>query len=102
MIFSKYEVAVAEFRRFVESTAYVTDAERNAGGKESYWALDQDADWNNPRWASWRKPNQYHGNEDRDAVSCAVVGAWPPSWRTAAAAALLAWDCTHTVSNILV
>ncbi|MCL2244123.1 MAG: SUMF1/EgtB/PvdO family nonheme iron enzyme [Treponema sp.] len=46
----KYEVTVGEFRRFVNATGYITDAEKSGGGYvwTTEWELKSDANWKNP------------------------------------------------------
>ena len=63
----KYEVTVGQFRRFVEATAYRTDAERNADGNEGCYAYTTDEGWN-WRWGrSWRRPG-YSVGDDQPVV----------------------------------
>ncbi len=69
----KYEVTVKQFRAFVETTGYRTDAEKDAGGSDGCYAIDHGdseslPDWRD--WASWRKPNKHQDNRDKDPVSC--------------------------------
>lgn len=49
---AKHETTVGQFRRFVESTQYVTDGEKNGGGH----AHDARAVWKHREGVSWRKP----------------------------------------------
>lgn len=49
---SKHETTVAQFRRYVEATKYVTDGEKNDGGH----AHDALAVWIHRPGTSWRKP----------------------------------------------
>lgn len=68
----KYEVSVGEFRRFVEETGYLTDAEKGAGDLGGCWIYMQD---NRPQWAyragaTWRNPNPYLVDDDRYPVTC--------------------------------
>jgi formylglycine-generating enzyme required for sulfatase activity/lysophospholipase L1-like esterase len=48
----KHEATVGQFRRFVESSKYVTDGEKNGGGH----AHDDNAVWLHRPGTSWRKP----------------------------------------------
>jgi formylglycine-generating enzyme required for sulfatase activity len=69
----KYEVTVAQFRKFVNDTGYRTDAEKNAGGYNGCWAYDVDnkeKQWEYRDWANWKNPNKYQENQDRHPVSC--------------------------------
>jgi formylglycine-generating enzyme required for sulfatase activity len=69
----KYEVTVAEFKRFVEVTGYVTDAEKGTGGSKGCIAYDQEDKekaWAYREWASWKTPNKYQPNIDSHPVSC--------------------------------
>ncbi|AFL76337.1 SUMF1/EgtB/PvdO family nonheme iron enzyme [Thiocystis violascens] len=69
----QFEVSVKEFKRFAEATGYRTDAQRDVGGLDGCWTLDQDdkADaWGYRSWANWQKPNRYQATRDQDPVSC--------------------------------
>ena len=46
----KYEVAVGQFRRFVEATGYKTDAEKGTGFRESKVNIAEDASWRKPHF----------------------------------------------------
>lgn len=48
---AKYEVTVGQFRKFVEVTGYITDAERDKGAyiyNSVKWVVEPDANWKNP------------------------------------------------------
>ncbi|MDE0301350.1 MAG: SUMF1/EgtB/PvdO family nonheme iron enzyme [Candidatus Poribacteria bacterium] len=49
----KYEVTNRQFEKFVDSTGYVTDAERQGWG----FLWDGSNEWPRPRGASWRAPH---------------------------------------------
>jgi sulfatase modifying factor 1 len=70
----KYEVTVAQFRRFVAQTGYVTEAERGSpgleGGKPGGWGF-KDGDWQFVEGLSWRKPG--YAQEDSHPV---VLVSW--------------------------
>ena len=68
----KYEVTVQEFRRFVEATDYITDAEKSTDGNSGCWAYakDEEKQSNWHRWASWKRPNKHIDNRDNDPVRC--------------------------------
>nr|VFJ54391.1 MAG: Formylglycine-generating enzyme, required for sulfatase activity, contains SUMF1/FGE domain [Candidatus Kentron sp. DK] len=63
----KYEVTVAEFRRFVDTTGYRTDAETVKG---CYFFDVHNLIWKQHSWANWKKPTEARVNTDRDPVSC--------------------------------
>ena len=66
--FGKHEVTVGQFRRFVESTGYRTDAERNAGNYVGCRAWDRaDQSWLWRPGRDWRKPGFDQG-EDHPVV----------------------------------
>ena len=50
------EVTVAEFKRFVEATGYVTDAERDAGGWPGCLVFAGGAQWEFQANTNWRQP----------------------------------------------
>jgi formylglycine-generating enzyme required for sulfatase activity len=63
----RYELTVAEFRQFVEATAYKTEAEKRDGcyvWKEDEWQKVKDANWRNPSFP--KKAPQ----EDNQPVVC--------------------------------
>nr|VFJ61661.1 MAG: Formylglycine-generating enzyme, required for sulfatase activity, contains SUMF1/FGE domain [Candidatus Kentron sp. FW] len=62
---ARYEVTVAEFRRFVRVSGYRTDAEKGKGCR----TYDGDS-WDYRDWASWKKPGKGQSNGDRDPVRC--------------------------------
>jgi formylglycine-generating enzyme required for sulfatase activity len=62
-LIDKTEVTVGQFRRFVEATRYITEAER-AGGAD-VWAEDA---WDTKKDASWKKP--YFEQSDDYPVTC--------------------------------
>ncbi|MDS4070594.1 MAG: bifunctional serine/threonine-protein kinase/formylglycine-generating enzyme family protein [Candidatus Competibacter sp.] len=67
----QYEVTVGEFRRFVETSGYKTDAERNAGGNDGcFVAYREGNEWNDGYRAgySWWNPNFKQG--DAHPVAC--------------------------------
>jgi serine/threonine-protein kinase PpkA len=68
----QFELSVAEFKRFTKASGYQTDAERDVGGWDGCWALDQDQTtaWGYQPWASWLKPNKYQTVRDQDPISC--------------------------------
>ncbi|MEY3248348.1 MAG: hypothetical protein RL742_391 [Bacteroidota bacterium] len=49
----KYEVTVAEFKAFLDSTGYVTDAERKGGEGSNFWN-EKDAKWELKPGINWR------------------------------------------------
>nr|VFK11823.1 MAG: Formylglycine-generating enzyme, required for sulfatase activity, contains SUMF1/FGE domain [Candidatus Kentron sp. LPFa] len=63
----KYELTVAEFRRFVDATGYRTDAET---GKGCYFFNPYEYTWTQHGWANWKKPNEGKTSRDRDPVTC--------------------------------
>jgi formylglycine-generating enzyme required for sulfatase activity/dienelactone hydrolase len=71
---AKHEVTVAQFRAFVEATAYVTDVERRGGGH----AHTAKAVWSHTPGTSWRKPG-YAGpfelRDDHPVVHVSVTDA---------------------------
>jgi formylglycine-generating enzyme required for sulfatase activity len=63
----KTETTVAQFRRFVEATKYVTDVEKNGGGN----AHDEKAEWKHRPGTSWLKPGyagQFELREEHPVV----------------------------------
>ncbi|TAN41083.1 MAG: formylglycine-generating enzyme family protein [Nitrospirae bacterium] len=67
----KYEVTVAEFRKFVNDTGYRTDAEKDAGGYSGCMTIDfDDNKWDWRGWANWKNPNKYQSNRNDHPVSC--------------------------------
>lgn len=63
------EVTQGEFRRFVEASGYLTDAERNSAA--GCWSLDgDDAGWGDQPWASWRQPLRQQAPADAQPVVC--------------------------------
>jgi len=63
----RYEVTVDQFRQFVLATDYVTDAEKNEGGKNGCYYYDN----SNRGWherISWRYPT--FSQTDNDPVAC--------------------------------
>lgn len=68
----RYEVTVAEFRRFVDATGYVTDAEK--GG--TCYTYNRSRQWVWQAGTDWRKPG--FSQEDNHPVVCV-------SWRDAMA-----------------
>ena len=64
----RYEVTVAEFRRFAEATGYRTDAEKDAGrGCRTMEIMDR-SKWGWTPGRSWR--NLEYAVEDRQPVTC--------------------------------
>lgn len=59
---ARHEVTVAQFRRFVADTGYVTDIEKSGGGH----AHDGKAVWQHRPGTSWRKPGYAGPFEQRD------------------------------------
>jgi formylglycine-generating enzyme required for sulfatase activity/tRNA A-37 threonylcarbamoyl transferase component Bud32 len=68
----RFEVTVDDFRRFVDATDYVTDAERGVGDVDGCWAFDQEngGGWAYQAWASWREPNKDRPSDGREPASC--------------------------------
>ena len=65
----RYEVTVGEFRRFVKSSGYRTEAERNTGGKQGCYTLENQGrnkwDWTPGRfWSNL----EYRAKEDQPVV----------------------------------
>jgi formylglycine-generating enzyme required for sulfatase activity len=59
----KYEVTVAEFKKFIDATNYRTDAEKGSGAyvwTGSKWEQKSDANWSSP----------YFSQSDNNPVSC--------------------------------
>lgn len=52
---AKHEVTVGEFRRFVNSSGYKTDAEKNADGKQGCYAYNG-TKWDYTAGRSWKSP----------------------------------------------
>jgi len=54
---AKNEVTVEEFRKFIEATRYVTDAENNVL-EPGCWSYEKDPErsWGWRSWASWKQP----------------------------------------------
>lgn len=72
------EVTVSQFRKFVESTGYVTSAEREGGGKP--WTPHPDGDeWRRTRGIDWAHPREPGVMADPDHPVVQV------SWEDAAA-----------------
>lgn len=63
-LIARYEVTVAQFRRFVEATGYRTDAERG-GGATVHIEMDR---WEKKAAASWKNPG--FPQTDRHPVVC--------------------------------
>jgi len=59
----KCEITVGQYRRFVEETRYVTDAERSGGA--DVWS---DSTWETKAGASWKNP--HFDQEDSHPVTC--------------------------------
>ena len=75
----KYEVTVAQFRRFVEATGYITDAEKNAGGQSGCLVWVRGAAESTTIWdaaTSWRAPG--FAQDENGPVVCV-------SWNDASA-----------------
>ncbi len=86
VLIARTEVTVGEFRRFVQSSGYRTDAERNAGGWNGCFAMDVSdgqSDWRSGR--SWRTPGFSQG--EGEPVVCV-------SWNDAQA--YVAWLSSQT------
>ena len=68
----KYEVTVGQFRRFVLASGYRTDAERNVGGKEGCYTLENKTrnEWDWTPGRSWRDL-EYPIEEDQPVVCVA-------------------------------
>jgi serine/threonine-protein kinase PpkA len=66
---ASHEVTIAEFRRFVRATHYITDAEINFI-KPGCWSYDEQKQrWGWWAWANWKQPHS--GTiKDSQAVSC--------------------------------
>nr|VFK61176.1 MAG: Formylglycine-generating enzyme, required for sulfatase activity, contains SUMF1/FGE domain [Candidatus Kentron sp. TC] len=62
---AKYEVTVAEFRRFARATDYRTEAEEGKGCH-----IYAGGSWNRKDWANWKKPGEGQSNRDRDPARC--------------------------------
>ena len=66
---ARHEVTIAEFRRFVLATDYITDAEINFL-KPGCWSYDEKKQqWGWWEWANWKQPFAGKANENQ-AVSC--------------------------------
>lgn len=64
---AKYEVTVAQFRKFIEATNYVTDAERDAGGDEGCYADGGGVDFGWKIGLSWHNPG-FKQTEDHPVI----------------------------------
>ena len=80
----KYEVTVGQFRRFVEATAYRTDAERNVNGNDGCYTYTGDG-WKWTWGRSWHNPG--YSMEDDQPVTCV-------SWNDVQA--FIAWLAVQT------
>ena len=57
VLIARTEVTVGQFRRFVQSSGYRTDAERSATGMKGCWAWDvSDGNWGWRTGRNWRNP----------------------------------------------
>ncbi len=61
----RYEVTVAEFKRFIDDTGYITDAEKNGGEGSSIfingqWELKAGIDWRCDAEGKLRPEREYH------------------------------------------
>ena len=75
----KHEVTVAQFRRFVEATGYVTDAEKNAGGQSGCLVFARGTTESSTFWdaaTSWHAPG--FAQDENGPVVCV-------SWNDASA-----------------
>ncbi|MBB1073834.1 SUMF1/EgtB/PvdO family nonheme iron enzyme [Rhodoferax sp. 4810] len=69
----RYEVSMAEFKRFVVATAYKTDAEQSGGEMQGCWAFDADVptdNWGYHPWASWQRPDKSRTPDPNEPVTC--------------------------------
>ncbi|MGR9108303.1 MAG: SUMF1/EgtB/PvdO family nonheme iron enzyme, partial [Gammaproteobacteria bacterium] len=68
----KYEVTVKEFRRFVEATAFSSDAEKGIGGKgcTGFSKGERQSAWAMLAVANWREPNGKDVTADDRPVTC--------------------------------
>lgn len=68
---AKTEISVEEFRRFVDATGFVTDAERNVEEK-GCWSYDHTVEqhWNWWVWANWRQPIKDLQQKPEHPVGC--------------------------------
>ena len=63
VLIARTEVTVGEFRRFVQTSGYLTDAERNAGGANGCFGRDTpDSQWGWREGRTWLDPGIDQGN----------------------------------------
>lgn len=97
---AKYPVTVGEFRRFVETTGYVTDVEMDGGAPvriDGNWEIKEDANWMNPYFnqaedhpvvfVSWFDAIQYCNwlSEQAGLTPAYTVNSWGYNW-------IITWD----------
>ena len=68
---AKNELTVEEFRKFINATHFVTDAERNTG-ESGCWSyqIESGKHWNWWQWANWKLPVRGAGLRANDPVTC--------------------------------
>ena len=84
----KFEVTVGQFRKFVEASAYRTDAEQNTGGNEGCYAYKGGDDFGWQAGTNWRDPG--YQQSDNHPVVCV-------SWNDANA--YIDWLNRETAAN---
>lgn len=69
---SQYEVTVADFRRFIEDTGYLTEAERKGSALVYFFVDDSTRGWRETPGINWRNP----GYDQSDEHPVTTV-SWP-------------------------
>jgi formylglycine-generating enzyme len=68
---AKNELTVEEFKKFINATRFVTDAERNTG-ESGCWSyqIESEKHWNWWQWANWKLPVRGLGSRADAPVTC--------------------------------